>query len=78
MKNFAIKLVWFTTFYIILFTALCQTELFLFLPFIMSMYLFGVGLILFMVFTVLQDKEYRTSKKFKDWYSDYSKESFSS
>ena len=77
MKNFAINLVWFTTIYVIIFTALCQTKLFLFLPVIMSMYLFGVGLVLFMVITVLHDEEYKTSKKFKDWYSDFPKKKFS-
>ncbi|HSD08189.1 hypothetical protein [Flavobacterium sp.] len=77
MKNFAIKLVWITTIYVIVFTALCQTELFLFLPVIMSMYFIGVSLVLLMVYTVLRDEAYKTSKKFKDWYGDYPKESFS-
>jgi len=77
MKNSAIKLVWFTTIYAVIFTALCQTKLFLLFPVIMPMYLFGVGLVLFMFITVLQDKEYKTSKKFKDWYSDFPKKSFS-
>lgn len=71
MKNFVIKLVWFTTIYVIVFTAICLTDLFLFLPVVMSMYLFGLALMLFMVITALHDEEYKTTKKFKDWYGDH-------
>ncbi len=72
MKNFAIKLTWFTTIYVMVFAILCQTELLL--SIIMSMYLFGVCLILFLVYTVLHD-DYKTSKTFKDWYEDFPNES---
>jgi multisubunit Na+/H+ antiporter MnhC subunit len=69
MKNFAIKLTWVTTIYIGVFVALCQTKQFL--PLIMNLYLFGVGLYLFLVYTVLHDEGYKTNKKFKDWYADH-------
>ena len=69
MKNFAIKLTWFTTIYLVVFTVLSQKILFF--PLIMGMYLFGVGLFLFLVYTVLHDEEYKTDKKFKDWYQDH-------
>ncbi|TRX03948.1 hypothetical protein [Flavobacterium gawalongense] len=68
MKNFAIKLVWFTTIYVFVFAGLCQTNIFL--PVIMSLYCIGVVLILFMVYTVLHD-DYKTSRTFKDWYGDH-------
>nr|WP_315196206.1 hypothetical protein [uncultured Flavobacterium sp.] len=77
MKNFVIKLVWFTTIYVIVFTAICQTDLFLFLPVVMSMYLFGLGLALFIAFTAFYEEEHKTSKKFKDWYNDHPKKDFS-
>jgi hypothetical protein len=67
MKNFAIKLAWLTTIYVFVFAALCQTKLLL--SIIMGMYLFGVCLMLFLVYTVLHD-DYKTSKTFKDWYED--------
>jgi hypothetical protein len=63
MKNFAIKLVWFTTIYIIVFSAIYLTKLFLFLPFITSMYLFGLGIVLVMVFNALYEEEHKTTKK---------------
>jgi hypothetical protein len=68
MKNFAIKLVWFTTIYVFVFAGLCQTNIIL--PVLMGLYCMGVPLILFMVYTVLHD-DYKTSKTFKDWYEDY-------
>ena len=71
MKNFAIKLAWLTTIYLAVFTALCQTSLFF--PLLMGLYLIGVSLMLFLVYTVLHDEEYKTNKKFEDWYRDNSR-----
>lgn len=68
MKNFAIKLVWFTTIYVFVFAGLCQTNIFL--PVLMGFYSIGALLILFVVYTVLHD-DYKTSKTFKDWYGDH-------
>ncbi|PWA07779.1 hypothetical protein [Flavobacterium laiguense] len=67
MKNFAIKLAWFTTIYVFAFVVLCQTKLLI--SIIMGMYLFGLCLVLFLIYTVLHDA-YKTSKTFKDWYED--------
>jgi hypothetical protein len=72
MKNFAIKLVWFTTIYVFVFAGLCQTNIIL--PVIMGLYCMGIPLILFLVYTVLND-DYKTTKTFKDWYEDYPNES---
>ena len=69
MKNFAIKLVWFTTIYVFVFGGLCQTDIDL--RMVISLYLLGNLLILFMVYIVLKD-HYKSSKRFKDWYGDYS------
>lgn len=71
MKNFAIKLVWFTTIYVFIFAFLCQTDTVL--PVLMSMYCIGNILILFMVYSVLRDN-YKTNKTFKDWYGDHAVE----
>jgi hypothetical protein len=68
MKNFAIKLVWFTSIYVFVFAGLCQTNVIL--PVLMGLYCMGVPLILLMVYTVLHD-DYKTSKTFKDWYEDH-------
>lgn len=67
MKNFAIKLAWFTTIYIVLFAILCQTKVSF--SFIMILYLLGTCLMLFLVYTVLHE-DYKTQKTFKDWYQD--------
>lgn len=71
MKNFAIKLSWLTTIYLVVFAVLCQTKLLF--PVLMGLYLIGVSLLIFLIFTVLHDEEYKTNKKFKDWYQDNSK-----
>jgi hypothetical protein len=71
MKNFAIKLTWLTTIYLVIFAALCQTKLFF--PVLMGLYFIGVSLLLLLIFTVLHDEGYKTNKKFKDWYQDHSK-----
>lgn len=71
MKNFAIKLTWLTTIYLVVFAALCQTKLFF--PVLMGLYFIGVCLLILLIFTVLHDEEYKTNKKFKDWYGDHSK-----
>lgn len=68
MKNFAIKLVWFTTIYVFVFAGLCQTTISL--PVIMVLYCIGIPLIVLMVYTVLKD-DYKTSNTFKDWYGDH-------
>lgn len=67
MKNFAIKLVWFTTIYLVVFAMLCQFDISL--PVLFSMLIAGQGLLLFMVYKVLTDS-YTTHKTFKDWYED--------
>ena len=69
MKNFAINLTWITTIYVVVFAILCQTKLLF--PVIMGMYLFGVCLLLFLIYTVLHDEGYKTTKRFKDWYGDH-------
>lgn len=68
MKNFAIKLVWFTTVFVFIFAGLCQTNTAL--PVLMGLFVIGHFLILFMVYKVLTDK-YETLKTFKDWYEDH-------
>ncbi|ESU29345.1 hypothetical protein FLJC2902T_07420 [Flavobacterium limnosediminis JC2902] len=68
MKNFAIKLVWFTTIFVLVFTGLCQTNVPL--PFISSLFILGSALFLYTVYKVLTDK-YETTKTFKDWYGDF-------
>lgn len=67
MKNFAIKLVWFTTVYVFVFAALNQINVDL--RIIMSLHLIGFFLIPYMTYTVLTDN-YKTTKTFKDWYED--------
>lgn len=69
MKNFAIKLTWLTTIYVVVFAALCQTKLLF--PVVMGLYLIGVCLYLYLVYTVLHDEGYKTDKRFKDWYGDH-------
>ncbi|CAM2788572.1 hypothetical protein [Flavobacterium frigoris] len=68
MKNFAIKVVWFTTAFVFVFAGLCLTDIVV--PILLSLLIFGELLILFMVYTVLTDK-YTTTKTFKDWYGDH-------
>jgi uncharacterized membrane protein len=68
MKNFVIKLVIFTTVYVLVFAGLSQTNVPL--SILMLLYSIGIILILFMVYSVLHD-DYKTSKTFKDWYNDH-------
>jgi hypothetical protein len=68
MKNFALKLVWFTTAYVFIFVSLCQTNIASSL--ILSLMLFEILLILFTIYLVLTDK-YTTTNTFKDWYGDH-------
>lgn len=68
MKNFAIKVVWFTTAIVFVFAGLCQTNIAL--PLLLAVLIFGELLILFMVYIALTDK-YTTTKTFKDWYEDH-------
>ena len=68
MKNFEIKLVWFTTLYVFVFATLNQTNVDL--KIIMGLHLIGAFLIPFMSYIVLTDN-YKTKKTFKDWYEDH-------
>ena len=68
MKNFAIKVVWFTTAIVFDFAGLCQTNIAL--PLLLAVLIFGELLILFMVYMVMTDT-YTTTKTFKDWYEDH-------
>ena len=68
MKNFAIKLVWFTTAYVFVFAALNQTNVNI--RILLLMHSIGFLLIPFMTYTVLTDN-YKTNKTFKDWYEDH-------
>ena len=68
MKNFAMKVVWFTTAIVFVFAGLCQTNIAL--PLLLAVLIFGELLILFMVYIVLTDT-YTTTKTFKDWYEDH-------
>lgn len=70
MKNIAIKLVWFTTLYLLVFTAL--SALGMAFPLMWGILLLGQLLVMYMVYKVLTD-DYRTDKKFRDWYSDMPK-----
>lgn len=70
MKNYAIKLVWFTTAYLVVFTALSAVGIAYSLMW--GMLLLGQFLVLYMVYKVLTD-DYRTDKKFRDWYGDIPK-----
>ena len=67
MKTFAIKLVWVTTLYLVVFTVL--TQLNTPIAFLFGMLVVGQCLVLFMVYKVLTDS-YTTNKTFKDWYED--------
>ncbi len=68
MKNFVIKLAWFTTIYLVVCVLLAQLKM----PFV---YLFalcitGQALVVYLVYKVLTDK-FTTTLKFKDWYMDH-------
>ncbi len=67
MKDGAIKWVWFTTFYLLVFVVLCQLNLG-HLGY-MSLLMVGQFLVLYMVYKVLTGY-YRSDKTFKDWYGD--------
>ena len=68
MKNFSIKLVWFTTLFFIVFVGLCQTNI---NPStLLIIFIVGQILVLFMVYKVLKD-QYSSTKTFKDWYEDH-------
>ena len=68
MKNFAIKLLWFTTLFVLAFAALCQTNINL--STLMLIFIVGQILILLMVYIVLKDN-YSTTKTFKNWHEDH-------
>lgn len=71
MKNFAIRLVWFTTVFVFIFAGLCQTNIPL--SVLISLFIIGELLITFMVYKVLRD-DYKTLKTFKEWYEDSPRE----
>jgi len=71
MKNFAIKLVWATTAYLVVFTALSSIGIAF--PILWGLLLAGQILVVYMVYKVLTD-DYRTEKKYSDWYGDMPKE----
>ena len=71
MKNFGINLMWFTTIYLVVFAVLSQSVLSF--PGIIMMSFLGICLMVFLIYTVLHDEEYKTNKKFKDWYRDHPK-----
>lgn len=67
MKNFAMILVWITTFFVFLHAVIAQTTLYerVFLIFMIG----GPVLIMYTVYRVLKDS-YHTDKTFDDWYED--------
>lgn len=71
MKNFAVKSVWFTTAYLVVFTVL--SALGIAFPALWGMLMAGQLLVLHMVYKVLTNN-YSTKKKFRDWYGDMPKE----
>jgi hypothetical protein len=68
MKNFAIKLVWFTTLYVFIFAGSCVLTMLI--QVLTIFLLIGYFLILLMGYKVLTDK-YTTTKTFKDWYENH-------
>ena len=68
MKNFAIKLVWFTTLFILVFAGLSQTNIAISTAIVL--FIVGQLLVIYMVYTVLKD-DYSTTKTFKNWYEDH-------
>ena len=68
MKNFAIKLVWFTTLFAVVFAGLSQTNIAISTAIVL--FIVGQLLVIYMVYTVLKDN-YSTTKTFKNWYEDH-------
>ena len=68
MKNFAIKLVWFTTLFAVVFAGLSQTNIAISTAIVL--FIVGQLLVIYMVYTVLTDN-YSTAKTFKNWYEDH-------
>ena len=68
MKNFAIKLVWFTTLFAVVFAGLSQTTIAISTAIVL--FIVGQLLVIYMVYTVLKD-DYSTTKTFKNWYEDH-------
>jgi hypothetical protein len=68
MKNTALRLVWATTFVLVVLTIMAQLNF----PFswIFFLTLFGQGLLIYTVYKVLTDN-YTTDKTFDDWYEDH-------
>lgn len=71
MKNFAMKLVWFTTFVVFFHAVIAQTSVYERVFFIFV--LVGPVLIMYTVYRVLIDN-YHTDKTFEDWYEDVPKD----
>jgi len=67
MKNFAMKLVVFTTIFLLVFTILSQTDVSLKIMY--ALFIIGNLLVIGMVYAVLTDN-YKTTLTFKDWYQD--------
>lgn len=67
MKNFVIKLVWFTTIYLLACIAFAQFKMAF--PYLFVFCLTGQALIVYLVYKVLTDK-FTTHHKFNDWYMD--------
>lgn len=67
MKNFAMKLVVFTTIFLLAFTILSQTDVSLKIMY--ALFIIGNLLVIGMVYAVLTDN-YKTTLTFKDWYQD--------
>ena len=70
MKNYAVKLVLFTTAFLIVFVIM--SSLGFTFPVLFAMLVTCQILILYTVYKVLTDN-FRTTKKFKDWYEDMPK-----
>ncbi|MEM8520165.1 hypothetical protein [Flavobacterium sp. PL12] len=68
MKNLAIKLVWFTTLFVLVFAGLSQTNIAISTAIVL--FIVGQLLVIYMVYTVLKD-DYSTTKTFKNWYEDH-------
>jgi len=68
MKNTALRLVWASTFVLVVLTIMAQLNF----PFswIFFLTLFGQGLLIYTVYKVLTDN-YTTDKTFDDWYEDH-------
>lgn len=67
MKSFAMKLVVFTTLFLVVFTILSQTDTSLGIMY--ALFILGNVLVIVMVYSVLTDN-YKTNQTFQNWYRD--------